>query len=393
MHDIAMPRIDAAMQSGKIIEWLRKEGEKVVKGEQVVRVEGEKTTFEVEAPASGVLRSILLRAGSEALVGGVLGIIGEPEEEVPAHYAKASSSLTPPAVQIAGQVAPQKEEPLRREVRASPAARALARKHGIDPAQVKGTGVGGRIQAEDVLKVLGREESSTLERLGTTPRVKEIIPLQGIRKTVAERLSYSFHTTVPVLLTTEVDLETLQEGRKQIGSKVSVTAFVVKAAARALREHLILNSSLDENKIKIYDDINVAVAIHVPEGLTAPTIVGPENMSLTAISEKIADLRERAASGKLRIDEVTGGTFTVTNLGSEGIDIFAPIINPPQAAILAVGQLTRKPVIVGDSVAARSRATLSLIYDHRVTDGVPAAQFLAQVKWLLENPDSLMQSA
>lgn len=389
MHEIVLPRIDAAMQSGRIIEWLKKEGEKVVNGEPVVRVEGEKTTFEVEAPASGVLRSIFLKPGSEAPVGDVLAVIGEPEEEVPAHYTRAPSTLTSPPVQIAAQVAPQKEGPLPREVRASPAARALARKRGIDLAQVKGTGVDGRIQAEDVLKALGRQESPILERLGTTPRVTEIIPLHGIRKTVAERLSYSFHTTVPVLLTTEVDLETLQEGRKRIGSNVSVTAFIVKAAARALREHLILNSSLDENKI--YDDINVAVAIHTPEGLTAPTIVGPENTNLVAISEKIAGLRERAASGRLTIDEVTGDTFTVTNLGAEGIDIFAPIINPPQAAILAVGQLTRKPVVVGDSVTARSRATLSLIYDHRITDGVPAAQFLAHVKRLLENPDSLAQ--
>lgn len=203
-------------------------------------------------------------------------------------------------------------------------------------------------------------------------------------------MTYSSRTAIPVMLTADVDFEALQETRDRIGSTVSVTAFIVKAAACALREHLILNSSLDEDKIKVYDDINVAVAINTPDGLLAPTIVGAESMSLASISQKITNLRERAVSSRLTIDELTGATFTVTNLGAEGIEIFAPIINPPQAAILAVGESAKKPVAVSDSVKIRSRATLSPIFDHRITDGVPAARFLTDIKRLLENPDSLL---
>jgi len=377
-----MPRIDAAMQSGKVVEWLKEEDEKITKGEAVVRVEGEKTTFEIEAPASGFLRRILCKAGSEIPVGEVLGIIEELRAEV---LETPRVSEPSPAQEKLGR-APQRAS---HEVRASPAARALARQHGVDLTTITGTGRDGRIHTEDILRVLDRG-TRTSEKLGTILSVREVIPLEGIRKAVAERLGYSVHTTVPVMLTTEVDLQALEDMRDRISSTVSLTACVVKAAARALRDHLILNSSLDEGKISVYDDINVAVAIDTPSGLIAPTVIGPEKTSVATISEQIENLRQRAISGTLAIHELTGATFTVTNLGAEGIEIFAPIINPPQAAILAVGKAAKKPIVVDDLIEIRLVATLSLIFDHRITDGVPAARFLGLVRRLLEDPESLL---
>jgi pyruvate dehydrogenase E2 component (dihydrolipoamide acetyltransferase) len=381
MHNVLMPRIDAAMQSGRIVEWLKKQGENVIEGEPLVLVEGEKTTFEIEAPTSGTLHEIYGQTGTDVTVGEVVAVISEPgevtQEAVPVQNSSAPLQATPvPVAQDAVSL---------REVRASPAARALARQHSIDVTTIKGTGPHGRIQIEDVMRVV---EGASHLQVSKEPRIRERIPLKGIRKAVAERLAYSFHSTIPVMLTVQIDMDALAEARK--ATNASVTAFVVKAVAAALRDNLILNSSFDQDAIRIYDDINIAVAIDTAEGLMAPVIVGPEKLSLQAVSSAITDLRTKALSGKLTLQELTGGTFTVTNLGGEGVDLFSPIINPPQSAILAIGQVARKPVVIQDSVGIRSCATASLIFDHRVTDGVPAAKFLLRVKSILEKPSSLL---
>jgi len=387
VHEILMPRVDVLMQSGKIVQWLKNEGENVSKGEPVVLIEAEKTTFEIEAQESGVIRKKLKEQGADVPVGEALALIGSSDEEIPDRY--TTTVATPEQAPVKGPPRAAEGPSVSQEIRASPAARSFARQHGIDLANVKGTGRGDRIQVEDVQKAV-RLLVTPSEKMGVTPRIKEKVPLAGIRRVVAERLSRSFHTVVPVMLTTEVDFEALEETRKRLGANVSVTAFLVKSIASSLRQHLILNSSLEGDQIMVYDDINIAVAINTPDGLTAPVVFEPERKNLPEISKDIVDLRGKASSGKLTVQELTGGTFTVTNLGGEGIDIFAPIINPPQAAILAVGRANKKPVAVGNSVQIRSRATLCLMFDHRVTDGVPAAQFLTHIKQLLENPNSLL---
>jgi pyruvate dehydrogenase E2 component (dihydrolipoamide acetyltransferase) len=385
--EVTMPRVDVMMQSGRIVQWLKVEGENVQKAEPLVLVEAEKTTFEVEAQESGVLRKILKGQEEDVPVGEALALIGSPDEAIPGGYTtKAVTPEAKPSIEKPSLPGQEGKQPPSKEIMASPAARSLARQRGIHLTEVKGTGRGGSIRLEDVQKSAELLQALPSEMAGTTLRIKETVPLTGIRKTVAERLSHSFHTAVPAMLTTEVDFETLEETRKKIGSTVSLTAFVVKSVATSLREHLILNSSLEGERIVVYDDINIAVAVNTPSGLTAPVVFEAERKSLGEITKDIADLRERAHSGRLNIKELTGGTFTVTNLGAEGIEVFAPIINPPQAAILAMGRASKKPVAVGNSVQIRSRATLSLVFDHRVTDGVPAAQFLAHVKQLLENP-------
>jgi pyruvate dehydrogenase E2 component (dihydrolipoamide acetyltransferase) len=388
MHEVLMPRADVLMKSGAIVQWFKNEGDNVAKGEPVVLIEAEKTAFEIEAQDSGLLRKILKQQGEEASVGETLALIGALDEEIPDQFAmRAAAPERTPAKALTRD---QEGLSVANEIRASPAARSFARQHGVDLSRVKGTGPRGRIQLEDVQRAAEAPKVSPPNQVEFTHRIKERVPLAGVRKVVAERLSYSFHTVVPVMLTAEVDFEALEETRKSLGPSVSLTAFLVKSVASSLRKNLILNSSLEAEEIVVYDDINIAVATNTPEGLFAPVIFEPERKSLLEISREIADMRDRALSGKLAVQELTGGTFTVTNLGGEGIEIFAPIINPPQAAILALGRAVKKPVAVDDSIQIRLRATLSLMFDHRVTDGVPAAQFLAQVKQLLENPISLL---
>jgi len=387
MHEVVMPRMDVTMQSGKIVQWLKKKDQAVSKGEPIVVVEGEKTTFEIESPDSGVLRDILREEGSEVAVGEPIALVGTQGEKIPDRHGAKPMTDTQPTETKSYAVQSVTQRSISQEIIASPAARSLARKHGIDLAQVKGTGRNGRIQAADVMMIV--EGRSTVGGGGRKPKVKEVFQLKGTRKAVADRLSYSFHTAVPVLLTAEVDFEVLEEARKNNAS-VSVTAFVVKAVAKALREHLILNSSIDRDQVTVYDDINVALAINTTDGLVAPAIEGAEKKNLEEVTESITNLKNTAFSGKLTVHELTTGTFTVTNLGAEGVELFAPIINPPQTAILAIGRAIKKPVVVGDLICIRSRAVISLIFDHRVTDGVPAAQFLAHVKRLLENPQSML---
>jgi len=385
-----MPRIDVLMQSGRIVQWIKNEGESVSKGEPIVLIEAEKTTFEIEAPESGVIRKILRGQGEDVPVGETLTLVGSLSEEIPNRYTKAS---TPEQILVKDLTRPSAQPTVSQEIRASPAARSFAREHGIDLATVEGTGRGGRIQVVDVERAFELLKATPSKKVVDVLRIKERIPLAGIRKAVAERLSHSFHTVVPVMLTTEVDFEALEDARKKLEPVVSVTAFLVKSVASSLRDHLILNSSLAGDEVTIYDDINIAVAIDTPDGLTAPVVFEPERKSIAEVSKEISYLKDKASSGKLTIQELTAGTFTVTNLGGQGIEIFAPIINPPQAAILAIGRASRKPVAVNDSVQIRSRATLSLIFDHRIIDGVPAAKFLAHVKQLLENPSYILNGA
>jgi pyruvate dehydrogenase E2 component (dihydrolipoamide acetyltransferase) len=229
-------------------------------------------------------------------------------------------------------------------------------------------------------------------QVARTVAVAKTIKLAGKRKATAERLSYGFHTTVPVTITMEARMEAIL-GRRQLqssaGEDVSITAYVVKAAAKALEDHPMINSSLEGDEIRLYSDINVAVAINTTDGLVAPVIPGTNKKSLTEISRNIRDLTERAMQNSLTVADLTGGTFTVSNLGGFGVDLFAPVINPPQCAIIGFGRTTEKPVIVEKQVRAGSVTTLSLVFDHRIVDGVPAARYLQRVKELLENPAKL----
>jgi len=388
MPEVVMPRLDPGMQSGKIVEWLKKEGEIVQKGEPILVVEGEKTTFEVEAPESGVLTRILVSPGTDVEVSRPVAIIGEASTgaqstSAPRNVGRAELSQSAQMTQV------ERHETVRSErVVASPAARRLAQEHGVDLTKLKGTGPGERISREDVLAAVEQVPSTGVSSKISQPTVLKRVKLEGIRKVVAERLGFTARTAVQVTLTMEADATKLVE-LKDKEDHVSFTAFAVKAAAKALETNHLINSTIDGEEITTYSDVNVAVAINIDQGLVAPVVRNANKKSLKEINSEIEELSQKAKEGRLNIEELTGGTFTITNLGAYDIESFAPVINPPQCAILGLGRIAYKPYVVGERVSARPATLLTLVFDHRIVDGVPAAKFLRDVKSYLEDPQSL----
>jgi len=364
---IYMPRFDAVMEKG-VIYWQKKEGSQVKKGEIIASVEGEKSVFDVESPIDGILRKIFCQDGEEVPVGQVIAIITEPGEE------------------ITEDLETEKEF----EIKISPRARKLAEKYGVDLTKVVGSGPGGRIVEEDIIEAIKRIKAEE------GPTVLKILPLTEFRKTIARRLSHSHQTIPSATLIIEVNMEKLlklrQDLEKSLNRRISLTAFIVKAVAEALKEHPNINSSFEESSIKIFKDINIAVAIQSPKGLVAPAVFNADSKSILEISEEINKLTDNAEKGKLKPEDLRGGTFTVTNLGPYGIEAFIPIINPPQTAILAIGKISSKPVAANNQILIKPIATLTLVFDHRVVDGLPAALFLQKVKDIIENPNILMDT-
>ena len=238
-----------------------------------------------------------------------------------------------------------------------------------------------------------KRESIKLDKPIEKPKIARVLHLTGIRKTIAERLSYSHRTIPSATLMLEVNMAKLLEFReklsKKIGRKVSFTAFLAKAVAQALRNNLILNSSVENDKVNVYEDINISIAIDTPKGLVAPAVFNVDKKNILEISDDIKKLTENAESGRLMLAELIGGTFTVTNLGAFRVETFIPIVNPPQTAIIGVGKTRMEPVVVDNKVVVKPLTKLSLVFDHRVVDGAPAALFLQEVKYFLENPHLL----
>jgi len=359
---VVMPKLSLTMKEGTVGRWYKKEGEAVEKGEPVVEIISEKATYDLEAPSSGILRRILVKEGVDASVNAVLAIITSPEE---------AFSET----EILAEV-PQAVEEIEKRVLASPSAKRLAREHEIDLSLVKGSGPEGRIVEEDVTRFIE-------EARGTLPKIKEIIPLTGFKKTSAERVSASFKTAPHSTIMMEVDVSKAGDLHEKL--QVSYTTILVEAIAKALREHPIINSTLDGNQIKIFEDVNVGLAVATEYGLIVPVIHNADRKSLKEIDTAIKELTEKARQEKLAKEELTGGTFTVTNLGMYSVEFFTPIINPPEAAILGVGKIAEKPVAVDGKVEVKPIIMLSLSYDHRIVDGAPAAGFLLKVKEKIEN--------
>jgi len=388
LTEVVMPRLDPGMQSGKIVEWLKKEGELVRKGEPILVVEGEKTTFEVEAPDSGPLTKIIATVGTDIQVAEPIAIIGEPGSTTTRQVASERKEQERPEPT---STTPTYGTPSDRVV-ASPAARRLAQEYGLDLTSLKGTGPGGRITREDILAAKQSGASSqttqTISRI-PQPTILKKTKLAGVRKVVAERLSFSARTVVPVTITVEADATKLM-AMKEKQSHVGFTAFGVKAVAKALSVHNDVNSTIEGDEVTTYSEVNVAVAIHTEQGLVAPVVRNANKLSLRDVNSTIEDLAKKAGENRLTIENLTGGTFTVTNLGGFDIESFAPIINPPQCAILGLGRIAYKPFANGSQVSARPSTLLTLVFDHRIIDGVPAAKFLRDVKRNLEEPEGLL---
>lgn len=392
--DVKMPWLDRLMTQGTVAEWLRRDGDEVERGEPLVVVETEKVTSEVEAPVSGVFYRVHPE-GAIVPPGEVIGQIflsGEevrvtPRVERPPERVTAVETLSP--LGVAGA---------RRRPVASPLAKRLAGEHGVDLAEVAGTGPEGLITREDVLSHLEGLRAAEAVPKPAWLGEEEVIPLAGWRKTMAERMALSKRTAAHITTIAEVDMTELGELRKEMDRSedpskrgISYTAFIVKAVAQALPKYPILNSTLMDGKIVVKKYYHIGVAVSREQGgLIVPVIHNADQKSLFEISERLKDLADRSRKGEMRLEDVRGGTFSITNVGMLGTIINTPIINPPESAILGVGAIKKRPVVLNDQIAIRSMMYLCLTYDHRIIDGAPAIRFLQEVRRLLENPSLLL---
>jgi pyruvate/2-oxoglutarate dehydrogenase complex dihydrolipoamide acyltransferase (E2) component len=380
-----MLRLSQDMTQGRIVQWLKREGDSVEEGEAVVSVETDKTEVEIQAPQSGILRKILVGAGEDADVGTPLAILGEAEEDI-RELLETAGKRPPkpvsavPTVRSGERGAPALPVPAVERQPISPLARRVAKELGVDLSRVTGSGAGGLVTLEDVRASAVTGKATPVRE---TMEGMEVIPLTGLRRRIAERLSLSRRTAADVTTVTDVDMSDVVSARNASG--FSYTAYVTWAVGQALREFPILNSSLVDDRILVKKDIHIGVAVALEQGLVAPLIRFADRKSVAEISREIDELAARARDGQLAPDELTAGTFTVTNSGSFGSLLFTPIINYPEVAILGMGKVADTPVVRGSEIVVRKVMYLCLSYDHRVVDGAPAVQFLQAVKRVLED--------
>lgn len=407
--EVILPVLGETMDEGTIIKWFVDVGQTVQKGQPLYQIETDKAVLEVEAPASGVLRRIFYPAGSKVPVLTVVGLIAAPDEDISAYgeVSRGQVEALSASQMAVGERMPMAEGPRKDfvslRVFASPRARKLAAEHGIDLTRLKGTGPGGRIVEKDVRAAIEaemKEPSLVLPAptIETQPFVSESVPLAGVRRIIAERMSTSARTTAPVTLTTEIDATNLVQLRSllkeqlepTLGFAISYTDILVAVVARALREFPYMNVRLVENEIQKMAQIHIGVAVDTERGLLVPVIRNADQKGITEIARTLRELVARARSGKSMPDDLTGGTFTITNLGMYDVDAFTPIINLPECAILGVGRLREVPVVHEGQICVRHMMVLSLTFDHRLVDGAPAARFLQRIKQLLEQPYLLL---
>lgn len=433
---LIMPKLEMSQETGTVIEWLKQEGEAVEKGEPLLTIETDKVTVEVEAPSSGILAGVTAQPQQEIPVAQTIAYILEPGEELPTQTEQTrpsgqtvtrDASTEPASSPIAKRMAEEHGIDLRavpgsgpggkvnkadvatyltearavehaaqeqERVQAAPAARRLGRELSIDLRAVRGTGPRGRVQSADVREAAAGDSTAEL----TSPRVLRAIPLEGMRRTIADRMLRSAREAPQFTVEVDVDmsraLDAIDDHRSPAAesgdSRVTVTAFLVKACAWTLVRHPAMNAAFRDNAIVEWADVNVGVAVAVDSGLIVPTIRGADSLELKQIAEQLADLVARARAAALRPIDVTGGTFTLSNLGMFGIDRFTAILNPPQAGILAAGRVKKRPTVVDDQLIVRPLATLSLTADHRVVDGAIASRFLAGLQEAVEHPGLML---
>ncbi|MFQ5712119.1 MAG: dihydrolipoamide acetyltransferase family protein [Candidatus Geothermarchaeales archaeon] len=393
MQIVIMPRLDLAMDSGVVLEWLIQEGERVEKDKPLATIMTEKVTYDLPSPASGTLYRTIVPVEVEVPVGQTIAVITEPGDDMRAvdkaveEARKDIPEVKMPEPEVAEKAEAVKVRVERERVKISPLARKLAEKYGVDVTRVKGTGPGGRIVKSDILKAVESLEAKPPSVPTALPRVTRVIPLRGVRKVIAERMAYSYGAAPHVTITMGVDMTRVVKIRQDLeeeGKSISYNAFLTKAASKALGEHPIINSTLEGDQIKVFEDINVGVAVATDQGLIVPVVQNADEKTLDELNLLIDELAEKARQGRLTVSEVKGGTFTITNLGMFGVETFTPIITPKQTAILGVGRIAEKPLSVEGRAVTRPTLTLSLSFDHRVVDGAQAAQFLKRIKEILE---------
>lgn len=400
---VEMPKLSSTMEQGQIVNWLKEEGDEVEKGEVLFEVETDKANVEVEAPKGGFLRKILVKAKVSVLVNTPIALIADSmDEDIPTAAVEDRVAVERGAEEKPLPTESRKiPEALPGErVKISPIAQKLAKQHGINPVLLKGTGPEGRIVKEDVERAIsekGQGDASALPRTGST--LPPAFPYQDIeltkmRKVIAERLSESKRVAPHFYIDMTVDatnINRLKAGiekrvEKLTGLKLTLTDILTKLAAQTLKELPMVNASFLGDRIRIYKEVHIGVAIGTEEGLVVPVVRNVDQKAISQICQEVKDLVNRARNKKLLPQEYSGGTFTITNLGMFGVDNFHAIINQPESAILAVSSIKQSAVVVDGRIEVRPLMNLSLSVDHRVVDGVLAAQFLGRLKELIELP-------
>ncbi|MBI3163078.1 MAG: 2-oxo acid dehydrogenase subunit E2 [Chloroflexi bacterium] len=430
-----MPKFDMDQEQATIISWEKRDGDFVKFEETVLTVETDKVAIEVPSPATGTLARIAYKDGDVVPVTTIIAYIlkdGEtladlPKADITPPLSKpevdsvsqtlTSAQATPVAVRMAKEegvdltkVYSSGDKITRRDVElylanqtpasrvavaATPAARRVAREKGIDLESVAGSGPRGRVQSADVSKTAKQVPASV-----SHGREVEVIPLTGIRRTIAERMQQSFQQSPHIALTVDVDMTEAENVRKRFNAqaekleqpRVTVTALIIKVVAWALLRNPYINASFNGDSISLWKDVNIGVAAAAPQGLVVPVLKGADKLGVGDINLRLTELAERARENKLKLEDVQGGTFTISNLGMFGIRQFRAIINPPESAILAVGSAVRKPIVIDeqDRVEVRPIMSLTLSADHRVIDGIVAARFLSDLVTGLESPSMLL---
>jgi pyruvate dehydrogenase E2 component (dihydrolipoamide acetyltransferase) len=374
---IVMPALEMAQETGKIISWLKKEGDSIAKGEPIAEIETDKVVLELEATADGVLAGVQAAAGDVVQVGKTIAWIVAPGEKPPAEAdgaTPAARTMTEQAKQAvaAASTAPAVSTP-KPEVKVSPKARRMAQELGVDLSQVVGTGPGGVISGEDIERAAGAQKAA--------PAPNPVAPatLSSIARLMAERTTQSWTTAPHFFLVREIDASGLIAAREKHGKAITHTDLLVALVARTLARHPKMNASWTGSAIQMNANVNISIAIAVKDGVVGAVIPNADRSTLAGISAKRQDLAERARAGRLHPPDVSGGTFTISNLGMFGVDAFSAIITPPQAAVLAVGRIADRVVAVNGLIGIRPILTMTLSSDHRVVDGAQAAAFLKDV--------------
>jgi pyruvate dehydrogenase E2 component (dihydrolipoamide acetyltransferase) len=397
--EVSLPRLGQGMEAGTIVRWLKSEGDKVEKGEALYELDTDKVTQEVEAEASGTLLKILGQEGEEIAVGKRIAVIGEEGEAVELDEEASEEGSPGPAREEereqgreASAEEPKADEreaeekevpPSNGRIKASPLARRVARERGIDLAGLTGTGPEGRIVAEDVERAAATPAHATV---GAAPLEAEVVPLTSIRRTIARRLTEAWEAPA-FQISMSADMTTALALRERLrDEKVTVTDVLTKLAAIALLRHREVNAHFAGDEVRIFPTANVGLAVATERGLLVPVIRECERKSLIQLAVERGQLVQRAREGKLSADDLEGGTFTISNLGMYGVEQFIAVLNPPQAAILAVGAIEERPVAENGELVVRPMMSLTLTCDHRAVDGAKAAEFLRELKMLLEEP-------
>ncbi|PFO51146.1 dihydrolipoamide acetyltransferase family protein [Bacillus cereus] len=392
--EVVMPKLGMAMKEGIITSWNIKAGDNVAKGELIASINSEKIETEIEAPADGTVLDIAVSEDEGVPPGTVICYIGKPNEKVEMQESTHVVEEKTSNIEVQNQE-PNGKEVAKQRIKISPVAKKIAESENLDIKALVGTGPGGRIKKADVLKAL--------EERVANPEVPEqeestVVPVTGMRKAIASRMHASLQNSAQLTLTMKVDVTDLVALHKDIAevvqkryeNKLTITDFVSRAVVLALREHKEMNSAYIDDAIHQFEHVHLGIAVALEKGLAVPAIRFANNLSLVELSKEIKDMAQKARAGSLSSDDMHGTTFTISNLGSFGIEYFTPVLNTPETGILGIGAIEHVPVYKGKKLKKGSMLPLSLTFDHRVLDGAPAAAFLRTIKHYLEEPITIL---